>query len=223
MQTSRCHWHWFQTNWTYHFSPRYFNGIKIVTAFKKCILKQLCHNCKPILEIVSHKNQYHDPVCNSGFTEPQYSDICWSNLLLKYHVLLIGNTHISNCITSAIIRFILWLVCLEPISRCWNDCIVEWRHHCTSVCAESSMCMYIESAKYGACLCRHFSWKWNLHTFCKGLRRFLTWGGAEATASEASRPSACARRSRGSRGLAPWMGLQEGSAPLPKKILNLVS
>ena len=39
MQTSRFHWHWFQTNWTYHFSPCYFNGIKIVTAFK-CYFKE---------------------------------------------------------------------------------------------------------------------------------------------------------------------------------------
>ena len=38
-----------------------------------------------------------------------------------------------------------------------------------------------------------------------GLGRFSTWG-AQTTASEASRPSACARRSRGSRGLAPGGG-----------------
>ena len=39
VQTSLFHWHCFQTNWMYHFSPCYFNGIKIVTAFK-CIFEE---------------------------------------------------------------------------------------------------------------------------------------------------------------------------------------
>ena len=39
-----------------------------------------------------------------------------------------------------------------------------------------------------------------------------------ATAREASRPSACARHSLGSRGLAPCRWLQKDSTPLPKKI-----
>ena len=55
-----------------------------------------------------------------------------------------------------------------------------------------------------------------------GLRSFSTLG-AQTTASKASRPSACARRSQGSRGLAPWQGLQGGSAPLLKKILYFAS
>ena len=57
-----------------------------------------------------------------------------------------------------------------------------------------------------------------------GFGRFSTWGeGAQATASEANRPSACARHSRGSRGLAPWRGLQKDSTPLPKKIWYFAS
>ena len=39
--TSRCHWHWCQTNWTFNapFSPHYFIWIEIVTAFK-CIFEE---------------------------------------------------------------------------------------------------------------------------------------------------------------------------------------
>ena len=38
-----------------HFSPRYFNGIKIVTVFK-CIFEETVPNCREILEIIAHKN-----------------------------------------------------------------------------------------------------------------------------------------------------------------------
>ena len=57
-----------------------------------------------------------------------------------------------------------------------------------------------------------------------GLGRFSTWGGGlkQLRARPADR-AACARRSRRSRGLAPWQGLQGGSAPLPKKILHFAS
>ena len=68
MQTSRCHWHWFQTNWTYYFSPCYFNGIKIATAFK-CIfeetMQKLSVNFGNHISQDSH-NQYHGPVRNYG-------------------------------------------------------------------------------------------------------------------------------------------------------------
>ena len=57
-----------------------------------------------------------------------------------------------------------------------------------------------------------------LEDFQLGGRR-----AAQATASEASRPSACARYSRGSKGLAPWRGLQEDSTPLPMKIWYFAS
>ena len=52
-------------------------------------------------------------------------------------------------------------------------------------------------------------------TFLLGLWRFWTWG----TQLIASSPSACARRSQGSRGLAPWRGLQRGSAPLQENFV----
>ena len=57
---------------------------------------------------------------------------CWSNLLLKCHIFLICNKHRSYCITRVIIRFMLLLVCLEPVTTwCWS--IRKWCNHCTSV------------------------------------------------------------------------------------------
>ena len=50
-----------------------------------------------------------------------------------------------------------------------------------------------------------------------GLAEDFQHGGAQTTASETSRPSACARRSRGSRGLAPWRGLQGAAPPCVRK------
>ena len=136
MQPSRCHWHWFQTNWTYHFSPRYFDGIKIVTAFKyifKETMPKLSVNFGNHVSQDSHRNKYPGSGCNFGFTVPlsQYSDNWWSNLLLKCHIFLIGNTHRSYWITYTIIRFMLWLVCLEPVTMCWCRSTREWRHNCT--------------------------------------------------------------------------------------------
>ena len=68
-----CQWHWHQTNWTYHFSPCYFNGIKNVPVFK-CILEesvsQLSVNFGNCISQNSYKNQYPGPICNFGFTEP---------------------------------------------------------------------------------------------------------------------------------------------------------
>ena len=91
MQTSRCHWHWFQTKWTYHFSPRYFNGIKMVTYFK-CIFEEimpkLSVNFVNHISLDSHKNQYPFPVCNFGFTVSQYSDKCWLDLPLLCRIFL---------------------------------------------------------------------------------------------------------------------------------------
>ena len=114
------------------FSPRYFNGIKIVTAFKYIFeetMPKLSVNFENHVSQDSHKNQYPGPVCNFGFTAPQYSDKYWSNLPLKCHIVLIGNTHKIYCITCAIIWFTLWLVCLEPV----GVDLMKWCHHCTSV------------------------------------------------------------------------------------------
>ena len=56
------------------FSPRYFNGTKIVTAFK-CIFEEiipkLSVNFGNHISQDSHKKKYRGPVCNFGFTEPQ--------------------------------------------------------------------------------------------------------------------------------------------------------
>ena len=99
------------------FSPHYFNGIKIVTAFNYIFeetMPNLSVNFGNHVSQDSHKNQYSGPVCNFSFTEPQNSEKCWSNLPLKCHIFIIGNTHRSYWITCEIIRFMLWLVCLEP-------------------------------------------------------------------------------------------------------------
>ena len=84
----RCHWHWFQTNWTRHFSPCYFYGIKI--GFEETVLK-LPDNFGNRNSQDSHKNQYPNPILNF-ITEPQYSDKCWLNFPLKCHIFTIGNT-----------------------------------------------------------------------------------------------------------------------------------
>ena len=56
-----------------------------------------------------------------------------------------------------------------------------------------------------------------------GLGRFSTCG-AQTTASEASRPSACARRSGGVQGADPLAGVARGKRPLVyKKILYFAS
>ena len=49
------------------------------------------------------------------------------------------------------------------------------------------------------------------------LRKIFNMGGPQTTASEASKPSACARRSRGSRGLAPGGGCKLASPPCLRK------
>ena len=88
------------------------NG-SIVTPCKcsfKEIVPKLSVNFGNRVSQDSHKNQYPGPDCNFGFTVPQYSDKCWSNLPLKCHIFLIGNAHRSYCITYAIIRCMLWLV-----------------------------------------------------------------------------------------------------------------
>ena len=61
------------------FSPCYFNGIKIVTAFK-CIFEEtvpkLLVNFRNRNSQDSHKNQYPGPVLNFSFTKSQYSGKC---------------------------------------------------------------------------------------------------------------------------------------------------
>ena len=93
---SRFYWHWFQTNWTHQLSPGYYSGMKIGTAFKYLFeetMPKLSVSFRNYNSQDSHKNQYPGPVLNFGFTEPQYSDKLWSNLLRKCHIFTIGNTH----------------------------------------------------------------------------------------------------------------------------------
>ena len=130
---SHFHWLWFQTNWSCHFSPRYFNGVRIGTAFK-CIFEETVPklsvafgNCN---SLDSHKNQYPSPVLNFGFKEPQYSDKCESNLLLKCHIFTIGiNIHkrYCYCTTSMIIRFMLLWVCMELVTTCRYHNMIKWQ------------------------------------------------------------------------------------------------
>ena len=93
LQTSHCHWHWCQTNWTYHFSPHYFNGVKFITIFK-CIFEETVPQLSVGLHFgnhisqVCHKNQYPGTVCNFGFIETKYSDKCWSDLCARSICLL---------------------------------------------------------------------------------------------------------------------------------------
>ena len=56
-----------------HFSPYYFNGIKIGTAFK-CLFEETV----PKLSIWKSRTNIpsHDPCLEFRFTEPQYSDKC---------------------------------------------------------------------------------------------------------------------------------------------------
>ena len=152
---ARCQWHWCQTNWTYHFSPRYFKGIRIETALKCSIFEETM----PKLS-VNFGNHYltrlsQETTCNFGLTAPQYSDKCWSNLPQKCRMFLIGNTHWSYRITCAITWFMVWLVCLEPVTMCWCRSIINWRHHCTSVCSKSNIS---EKALPNACWTHYYKW-----------------------------------------------------------------
>ena len=117
------------------FSPHYFNEIKIATAcfqvhFWKNYAKIVSRFWKSYLRRLSQE-PISQSVCNFGFTASQYSDKCWSNLPLLWRIFLIGNTQRGYWITCAIIRFMLWLVCLEPATTCWLWSIITLRHHIT--------------------------------------------------------------------------------------------
>ena len=117
------------------FSPRYVSGIKIVTAFK-CIfdkaMPKLSVSFRNHISQDSHKNQYPGPTCNFGFTSFQNSGKCWSNFrwsAISFSLV----THRSYWITCAVIRFMLWLVCLEPATTCWRGSIIIWRNMTSSL------------------------------------------------------------------------------------------
>ena len=91
MQTSYCHWHWGQTNLTYHFSLRYFNGIEIVTAFK-CIFEEtipkLSVDFGNYFSQHSHKNRYLGSHLCKLRTFKKFFTAPWLKNLVKYSYLL---------------------------------------------------------------------------------------------------------------------------------------
>ena len=69
----------------------------------KEIVQKLTVNFGNCISQDSHKNQYHCLVLNFSFTEPQYSDKCWSNFSLKCHIFTIACTqrrYSSTCWSS---------------------------------------------------------------------------------------------------------------------------
>ena len=80
MQTSRFPpWRWFQTNWARHFFSTLFQwdkNILLLNVYLKKLPKLSVHFGNRNSQ--GSQNQYPDPVLNFGFTEPQYSDKCWS-------------------------------------------------------------------------------------------------------------------------------------------------
>ena len=61
-------------------------------------------------------------------TVTNVDQICrWS--VISFSLLI----HRSYFITCLIVRFMLWLVCLEPVNTYWCGSIIKWRHHWTSV------------------------------------------------------------------------------------------
>ena len=136
LQTLHCHWHCFQTNWAYHFLHVVSIGIKIVTALK-CIFKEtmpkLSENFGNHISQDSHKNQYPGHLCNFGFTAPQCGDKCWSNLLLKCYIFLIGNTHRRYCYHLRDHPIHALVACLEPVTTCCCGSKIkrhQSHHHC---------------------------------------------------------------------------------------------
>ena len=125
MQTSRCPWHWFQINWTHHFSPRYFNVINIVTALLKRSVNFGNHIWQDF-----HKNQYPGPVRNFGFTTPQNRGKYWSKLLLKCHI---THTEVTVSPARSSDSCYGWF-CLEPVTTCRYGSIIKWRQHCICAC-----------------------------------------------------------------------------------------
>ena len=98
------------------------NNPKIVSKFWKSHLtshKALTRTNVPVPSVISVLLN-HKTVTNVDQSLP-----------MKWHIFLIGNTHRSNA--CAIIWFMVWLVCLEPVTTCRYDSMIKWRHHCTSV------------------------------------------------------------------------------------------
>ena len=136
------------TNWTYYFSLRYFNGIKIVTAFK-CIFED---NRLKILEIIFPKTLTRSSIpFPSNFDVTNCSTVQWKMLIkfaaeVPYDIFLNGNTHTQKLLYQLRDHLIdASLVCLELVTMCWYGSIIKWYHHCTSVqrwAMHISVCWY---------------------------------------------------------------------------------
>ena len=76
----------------------------------------------------SHKNTYPDPVFNFGFTEPQYSEKCWSYFRLNYIIFTIGKTHTQDEHNYPILH-VCALVRLFGTSYLVLVSQYKWHHH----------------------------------------------------------------------------------------------
>ena len=109
------HWHRFQTEWKRHFSPRYFNGVKIGTL--KCIFEEtvpkLSVNFGNRNSQDSHKNRYLNPVLNFSFTAPQYSNKC-DSLSQNEHKVAIAAFQNYYTFKFLIMKALKWYVGIAP-------------------------------------------------------------------------------------------------------------
>ena len=114
---------------TYQFSPRNFDGIKIITTFT-CMSKLSVN-----LGITSHKTLTRTSIAIPSVISVLLHHNTVTMLIqfaTKCHIFLIGNTKKCDCITCEVIRFMLWLVCLEPLTAC-RCTVCNVSHHRTSV------------------------------------------------------------------------------------------
>ena len=108
------HYHWFQANFTL---------FQWECSFEETMPKLLV-NFENHISQDSQKNLYPGPDYYFSFTAPKYSDKCWSNLPLNYHIFLISNIHRNYSITCAIIRFMLWSVSFGTSYH-----VLLWKHN----------------------------------------------------------------------------------------------
>ena len=107
------------------------------TAFK-CIVKETVPKWQYIFESVTYKTLTRTnmgrSVLNFGFTEPQKSNKCWSNLLRKCHIFTIGKIHAEDQHNHRIHALVGLFWTINPLRR--YHYIVKWCHHCTSIWIE---------------------------------------------------------------------------------------
>ena len=105
------------------FLPCYFNGTKLVPAFK-CICWRNTHSQD------SHKNQYPSSVCYFGFTEPWYRD----KMLIKFcrwNALSFSLVTHTEVMRDHPIHGLVGL--FGTITTCRYDIIINFKRSCTSI------------------------------------------------------------------------------------------